>query len=265
MLKIALIGNGTIATYVAEKLAASSDVKIVQVICQPGREEEAKQAIGQDVEVIHGAAELGQGLDLVVDCAGHEALKEHGAAILRRGFKFYTVSNGAMADPETALEMEQAAKEGKTSLRLLSGAVGAMDALSAAAAGGLDRVTYKGCKPSLGWKGTAAEEVLDLDTMREPSEHFRGTARDAALRYPKNANVAATIALAGVGMDKTEVVLIADPNATSNTHEIEAEGAFGRFTFRIDGKPLPTNPKSSALTAMNVVRVVLNEAASIIS
>ncbi|MTI08309.1 aspartate dehydrogenase [Rhodospirillaceae bacterium RKSG073] len=264
-MKLALIGNGTIATYVAEKLATSSEVKIVQVICQPGREDEAKQMIGHDVDVILGADALNNDLDLIVDCAGHEALKEHGATILRRGFKFYTVSNGAMADPAIALEMENAAKEGKTSLRLLSGAVGAMDALSAAAVGGLDSVTYKGCKPSRGWKGTVAEDVLDLDQMSEPAEHFRGTAREAALRYPKNANVAATIALAGVGMDRTEVVLIADPNATSNTHEIEVEGAFGKFMFRIDGKPLPNNPKSSALTAMNVVRVVLNEAAAVIS
>ena len=106
-----------------------------------------------------------------------------------------------------------------------------------------------------------AEDAIDLDDLQDPAVHFSGTAREAALRYPKNANVAATVALAGPGLDETDVELVADPTITENIHEVEVEGAFGRMQFRIEGRPLPGSPKSSALTAMSIVAAVRNRVA----
>ena len=118
--------------------------------------------------------------------------------------------------------------------------------------------------PRKGWRGSPAETKLDLDALSEPTVHFNGSARKAALEYPKNANVAASVALAGIGFDATTVELIADPGAQRNTHEIVAEGDFGRFEFLIEGKSLPDNPRSSAITAMSVVREILNPASPVI-
>lgn len=262
-LKFAVIGYGTIARYIAKAAAQDPALMLVQVIARPGREDAAEAALGRGVEAITDVEDLLQAVSVVLDCAGHEGLRVHGPAVLESGRDLITVSNGALADSETLVQLEAAAANGMSQLEILSGAIGGIDALSAARAGGLTRVTYQGRKPPGGWKGSPAEEKCDLDNLDAPFEHFRGTARDAALVYPKNANVAATVALAGLGMERTEVSLIADPDVQENIHRIEATGTFGRFQFEIAGNPLPDNPKSSALTAMSALRALKNSVALI--
>ena len=104
-----------------------------------------------------------------------------------------------------------------------------MDAIAAMRMGGLETVRYRSRKPPVAWRGTPAEKVVDLATLAKPAVLYRGNARQAALLYPQNANVAATVALAGLGFERTEVELVADPAAPGNVHEIEATGTAGRF------------------------------------
>ena len=264
MQTIAIIGCGAIGEAVAAYLAEHEDVVIGAAIIEPGMESRARDLFGQDVEIAYSVDDLATQVDLAADCAGHPALRQHGEAILSHGINLVSVSSGALADAGLYDRLAAAAQQGGSQLRVVSGAIGALDALSAASIGLLAKVTYRGRKPPQGWRGSPAEAKLDLDALSEATVHFSGSARNAALEYPKNANVAASVALAGIGFDDTLVELIADPDVERNIHEIVAEGDFGRYEFRIEGRSLPGNPRSSALTAMSVVREILSPASPIV-
>lgn len=250
---IALVGNGAIASHVAAH--CPEQIRVCGVICRPGREDVAQAVLG-GVPVSVSLSDLPNRPDILVDCAGHAGLRAHGVEALRSGIEVLTVSVGALADAAFEAELQAAAQAGSTKLSLATGAIGALDALAAAAQGEQLSVTYRGRKPVAGWRGSRAEEVLDLDQLVEPTAHFSGTAREAAQLYPKNANVAAAVALAGAGMDDTRAELVADPTIGRNIHEVEATGSFGRLRFEIEGEALPGNPKSSALTAMSLIRAL---------
>ena len=158
----------------------------------------------------------------------------------------------------------QAARAADQRLLLPAGAIGGVDWLAAARLAGLRQVTYRSRKPPLAWAGSAAEQQLDLGALTQAVTFFRGSAREAALQYPRNANVAATVALAGLGFEGTTVEMIADPLAGGNVHEIEAEGAGGLMNTRLVGLPDPHNPRTSLMTAYSVVRCILNETATVV-
>jgi aspartate dehydrogenase len=137
---------------------------------------------------------------------------------------------------------------------LPAGAIAGLDGLLAARLAGLDEVTYTSFKPPHAWRGTAAEQVLDLDHSEAEREFFAGSAREAALAYPKNVNVGVAIALVGLGMDATRVRLVSSRNVSDPLGRIEASGAFGYFRFDIFARAAVDNPKTSALTAYSIVQ-----------
>ncbi|MDJ0709032.1 MAG: aspartate dehydrogenase [Woeseiaceae bacterium] len=264
MQNIAIIGSGAISEAVADYLAGNADVSVGAALIETGMDDRARAVFGPHVEIAYNFSDIGTRIDVAVDCAGHPALRQHGVAVLAAGVDLVSVSSGALAELDLFDSLVAAARTGGSQLRVVSGAIGALDALSAASIGDLTSVTYRGRKPPKGWRGSAAEEKLNLGALNEAAVHFRGSARKAALEYPKNANVAASVALAGIGFDETQVELIADPHVARNVHEIVAEGDFGRFEFRIEGNSLPDNPRSSAITAMSVVREILNPTSPIV-
>lgn len=262
MTKIALIGYGAMAGYVFDHLQ-STDHEVTHAVIRPGREAAATARFGHEIDLVERFEAIDARPALVVDCAGHAGLTQHAPAFLRVGIPVITASIGALADDGTRNALEMAARAGHTQLHLATGAIGALDALCAARVGGLSHVRYSGRKPPQSWLGSPAEEVADLETLTQPVTHFDGSARQAATLYPKNANVAAAVALAGLGFDDTQATLIADPGATGNTHLIEAEGSFGSFRFEITGNSLPDTPRTSALAAMSMVAAVLSRDAAI--
>jgi aspartate dehydrogenase len=259
-LRVALIGCGAIGTSVLELLKGDAALAVVAIVVP----EEGVAAAQKLVPGVPVASRVpASGIDLVVETAGHAAIEEHVLPALARGTPCIVASVGALSAAGLAERLEAAATAGRTQVQLIAGAIGAIDALAAARIGGLDSVRYTGRKPPQAWKGTPAEQGRDLDALTEETVIFEGSAREAAQLYPKNANVAATVSLAGLGLDRTMVRLIADPAIADNVHTVEAEGAFGSFELTMRNKPLAANPKTSALTVFSAVRALRNRAAAL--
>lgn len=261
-LRIALVGCGAIGRALLQALAGDAALRVAAVVVRaPGVVAARQAAAAWAPQAAVGDAVPVDGVDLLLEAAGHAAIAEHVLPALRRGLPCVVSSVGALSADGLLESLEQAARQGRTQVQLIAGAVGAIDALAAARAGGLDTVRYTGRKPPAAWRGTPAEQTHRLQALTVETVLFEGSAREAARRYPKNANVAATVALAGLGLDRTQVRLIADPAVTDNCHEVEAAGAFGSFALQMRNQPLAANPKTSAQTVYSALRALRNRVA----
>jgi len=259
---LGLIGYGNIARtllgVLAQERAALTGVTVLTLpeFADAARAGLAGMAMAR--VVTDAASLIARRPDLVVECAGHQAVADHATAVLRAGVETVVVSVGALADDALHGALVQAALAGKSRFTLPAGAIGGVDILSALRPSGIQSVIYSGRKPPLAWAGTPAESLVDLAALTTETVIFEGSARDAATLYPKNANVAATLALAGLGWDRTGVRLIADPGVTRNVHAFSVVSGAADYTIRIEGKPSADNPKTSVTTAYSVAREVLN-------
>ncbi len=254
---LGLIGYGNITRALLDVLAREGKMPSrLTLLVRPGQAETARR-IGVEV-VTDAAALIAARPDLLVECAGHSAVAGTVVPALRAGIECVIVSIGALADAALHDSMIAAARAGQTRIVLPAGAIGGIDLLAALRPSGISRVVYCSRKPPLAWRGTPAEALLDLPGLTAPAVCFTGTAREAALAYPKNANVAATLALAGLGFEATEVQMIADPDISQNIHEYRVTAGAADYTIRIEGKPSPDNPKTSLATVYSVAREVMN-------
>jgi aspartate dehydrogenase len=259
MKTLALVGCGAIAQAVMQHLHADPALRVTQVLVPEdglaaARAVCARLAPGADV----GTRLNGRRPDLLAECAGHAAIADHVLPALRAGIPAVVASVGGLHEGDALADLAAAAQAGGTRVTLISGAIGGIDALAAARLGGLAEVHYTGRKPPKAWMGTPAQSMCDLGSLTEPRVIFEGSAREAARLYPKNANVAATVSLAGLGLDDTRTTLIADPGITRNQHRIEARGAFGRLDLTLENEALAANPKTSALTVYSLLRALHN-------
>ncbi len=254
--KVAIIGRGAVAFEVITY--ALNDARFdVALVLQPGRPAPTESVLNQ-ANVLFGLDELLTWQpDLVIEAAGKVALQTYVAPCLAAGVSVIASSVGALADEELFKTLHQAAITGHSKLILPSGAVGALDYLSATrfATSSIEAPTaivYESRKPPSAWRDVLAERGLPL-TPDAPITLFEGSAREAAKLFPQNLNVAATIALAGAGMDNTQVSVVVDPAAKGNMHTLTATGSFGSLSAQIMNRPSPTNPKTSWVVGLSII------------
>jgi aspartate dehydrogenase len=257
MLKVGIIGYGTIGEDVAQAIingeAGAVELKALLVRDRSKLED----ADSHPFIVTENEEEFfGHNLDIIVESAGHEAVKRYGEQALHHGSDLIIVSVGAFADGDLLERMQQVAQKSNKKIIIPSAAIGGLDRIAAGSVGPMEEVTLTTRKPPKAWYGTIIEQQVDLDTLSEPYCAFEGVARDSARLFPESVNVSAALSLAGVGFDKTKVKVYADPTVTHNTHEIYAKGKFGEIKLQIQNTPSARNPKTGYIVAMSVIKTL---------
>ena len=265
-IRIGLIGFGTIGRAVAQAVqeGTAGDTSIGAILVRNPQRYSSDAALypwkfTEDPEEF-----FSREMDLVAEAAGHEAVRRYAVRCLESGRDLLTISAGAFADEALLSSVREAALTAGRRVLIPSGAIGGLDAIAAAALGGLVEVTITTRKPPLAWKGTVAEQQIDLESVVEPVCLYSGSAREAARLYPQNVNVQAALALAGIGMDRTQSGVYADPGARHNTHEITARGYFGEVRIVIGNIPSETSPKTGRLAALSMIRTIRNLTAPLV-
>ena len=258
-LRLGLVGYGAIGKHVEAALRSGTIENLELVAALVKRPRPGDGLLTHDPERF-----FAREFDAVAECAGHEAVRAYGQRVLEGGADLLVTSVGAFTDTALFDRLLAAAKASGKRLVLPSAGIGALDILSSAAVGGLDRVTVTVRKDPSAWKGTVAESLVDLDALVRAHTVFDGPVREGARLYPQNVNISAAAAIAGLGLDRTRVVIVADPAIDTHVVELEAEGAFGRFFFREEVAVSEENRKTGKLVAMAMVRSVRQLASTLV-
>lgn len=257
-MRIGIIGGGTIARLFLEYIRRG-ELGEVELAAIAGRSESSRgKALAQEsgVDYVTGPEGLlATHPDVVVEAASHEAVRQYAEALLSRGVAFIVLSSGALCDDALRARLESAAAKSGALLYVPSGGIGGLDALKAACIAGVDEVTIAVTKPPAAWKGVLYVERLgiDLGALREPYVLFDGTAREGVPHFPANVNIAAVLAMAGIGFDRTRLKVVADPTLTHNTHFIHIRGRTGNMDIKLENVPAPDNPKTAWLACYSAL------------
>lgn len=257
-MRIGIIGGGTIARLFLEHIARGDlgDARVVTILGRTASARAAALAAEFGVPLVSRLPDLiDAGPRVVVEAAGHEAVEQHVEALLKGGIGVIVLSGGALADDALRARLESAARATGAPLYVPSGGIGALDAIKAAVLAGVQEVQIRIAKPPPAWKGIAYVEALgvDLDRLSGATVLYDGPARAGVKHFPQNVNIAAVLAMAGIGFDDTRLIVVADPNITHNTHLITARGNTGEISITLRNVPSPENPKTAWLACYSAL------------
>jgi aspartate dehydrogenase len=251
-LTVGIAGLGAIGLHLARALDAGVEgLSLHAIAARDQAKARANMAGFRNPVPIVGLADLAAA-DIVVEAAPAAVFEEVATAAIARGRIFVPSSVGALL-PRMHL-VEEARRSGARII-VPTGALLGLDAVRAAAEGAVDSVTIETRKPPRGLAGAPYLEKNGIDVLgiTTPTRIFAGNAFDAAQGFPANVNVAAALALAGIGPERTMVEIWADPTVTRNTHTIRVEAAAARLTMTIENVPSEENPRTGKITPLSIL------------
>lgn len=194
---------------------------------------------------------LAERCDWVVECAPARLLRAIAEPALRRGRRLVVMSSGALLDAPDLIDM---ARESGGQILIPTGGLLGLDAVTAACEGSIQSVTLVTRKPIAGLLGAPllVEQGIDITGLTEPLCLFRGNAEAARRSFPANVNVAVALSLAGIGVERTQVEVWADPTVTRNTHTVRVEADSASFSMTIENVP-SENPKTGRIAALSLI------------
>jgi len=172
---------------------------------------------------------------VIVEAASQQAAREYVGRIVAEGVDLIVMSSGALL----GLNVQS------SKVHVPSGAIGGLDALSSAALAGIDEIVLTSRKNP---------KAFDMNN-KEARIVYEGSAEEAARLFPREMNVAATLALT-VKPARVRVQVLSDPTVHRNTHEIQVKWRFGEMLLRFANDPHPENPRTSALAAWSAIKLL---------
>lgn len=254
-MNILVIGAGSIGTKVIQETVDIEHIETCFVYDH--HEKKGNQATKnvEGAEFIENIDEVLPDIELVVEAASQEAVKEYGKKVLDHGKNLMIMSVGALAEKSLRQRLFRAAEEKSTNIYLPTGALCGLDGIESASEVGVDEVTLETKKSpdSLRESKFIKENSIDVDSFTEKEIIFEGKASEAVKHFPKNVNVAAALSLASIGFERTRVKIILDPNTDRNSHTIKLKGEAGDLRGSSLNLPFPDNPRTSYLAALSAV------------
>ncbi len=255
-MRVAVAGFGAIGAVVARHLDRGIEgASLAAVSARDTLRAEAGMADFAHPVPVVPLARLWEHADIVVECAPAALLRELAEPALTHGRTLVTLSCGALLDNFDLVDLARAHGG-----RILgpTGALLGLDAVQAAAGGTIERVHMITRKPPGGLDGAPylVEHGIEISELNTARRVFSGSARDAARGFPANVNVAAALALAGIGPDRTTIEIWADPEVTRNIHRIEVEADSVRLALEIENVPSLENPRTGRLTPLSVIALL---------
>lgn len=255
MLKIGIIGCGTIGTEIA-KAVEKRFAKKAKVIALSDIDKRKALVLSRKLKSrpkIQGTDSLIKSCDLVVEAASARISADIAKKALGCGKDVMLMSIGGLLRDIGGLK--RLAEERGARLFLPSGALCGLDGISSASNARLDYVALTTKKPPKALEGAPfiKKNRINLNNIKKEKVIFEGPASEAVLAFPKNINVAATLSIAGIGAKKTKVRIVVSPGLKKNIHEISARGSFGSLYSRTENIPSPSNPKTSYLAVLSAI------------
>jgi aspartate dehydrogenase len=246
--KIGIAGTGAIGAAVARAL-----IKGIE-----GCELVAVSDLKQNPEIkapYVSFQELAKISDLVIEALPPGAVPALAEAVFKENKNLLLISSCALLMFPGIMELQ---RPSESRIIVPSGALAGLDGVSALKQMGIKSARIASTKPPRGYTGApyVLEKNIDLNEIKTKVRLFKGNALEAAQGFPANVNVAATLSLAGIGPEKTQVEIWADPMAKGNSHEIKVVGEFSTIRAKVENTPDPANPKSSMLAAQSVVSIL---------